>query len=68
MAGPIKKVGPFTQSVRSNRPTMKDAWEGMGYDWFKSPGATQHHDRVLRRENMGQKKTPPGDVRNKKRK
>lgn len=68
MAGPIKKVGPFTQSTRANRPTMKDTWEGMGHDWYKAPGSTQHHDRVLRRENMGQKMTPPGEVVNKKRK
>ena len=73
MAGPVQrsgkvtKVGPFTDTVRANRPTMADAWVGMGNDWFKAPGATQHHDRVLRREKMGQKMTPKGDVRNKKR-
>jgi hypothetical protein len=69
MAGPIRKVGPFTDTVRANRTTMADVWDGMaGQDWFKAPGSTQHHDRVLRRENMGQKKTPKGDVRNIKRK
>lgn len=67
MAGPIKKVGPFTQTVRTNRGPA-DIWVGLGHDWYKAPGATQHHDRVLRRENMGQKMTPKGDVRNKKRK
>ena len=68
MAGPIKKVGPFTQTVRANRTTVGDIWQGLGHDWYKAPGSTQHHDRVLRRENMGQKMTPKGDVRNKKRK
>jgi hypothetical protein len=47
---------------------MSDAWAGMkNQEWFAGPGATQHHDRVLRREAMGQKMTPKGDVRNKKR-
>lgn len=64
----VKKIGPFTQSVRANRVGMADTFHGLGYDWFKAPGSTQHHDRVLRREAMGQKKTPEGDVRNKKRK
>lgn len=60
----IRKVGPFTQSTRANRTTMADVWDRLGHEWYEAPGATQHHDRVLRRENMGQKKTPPGDVRN----
>lgn len=67
MAGRIKKVGPFTQTVRANR-TPAETWQGLGHDWYKNPGATQHHDRVLRREEMGQKMTPPGDVLLKKRK
>ena len=68
LVGKIRKVGHFTQSVRANRPTMADAWIGLtGEEWFKAPGATQHHDRVLRRESMGQKMTPKDDVRNIKR-
>lgn len=67
MSGKIRKIGPFTQSTRVNRSNMADAWHGLGHEWYAAPGATQHHDRVLRRENMGQKKTPEGDVRNKKR-
>lgn len=63
----IRKIGPFTESVRANRTTIGDIWSGLGRKWDKAPGATQHHDRVLRRENMGQKMTPKGDVRNKKR-
>lgn len=66
MAGPIRKEGSFTDTVRANRSTMADVYEGMrDQEWFAAPGSTQHHDRVLRRENMGQKKTPKGDVRNK---
>ena len=65
MAGPIKKVGPFTQTRAANRPTMADAWVGMGHDWYKEAGAMQHHDRVLRREAMGQKMTPKAPPANK---
>jgi hypothetical protein len=63
MAGPIRKEGSFTDTVRGNREGMADVWDGMrNQEWFDAPGATQHHDRVLRRERMGQKKTPPGKV------
>lgn len=65
MAGPIKKIGPFTQTVRVNRSTMADAWAGMGHDWYREAGAMQHHDRVLRREDMGQKMTPKAPAGNK---
>lgn len=59
----VTKVGPFTESCRELR--TPDQWaEGLGREWYKDPGSTQHHDRVLRREKMGQKMTPKGDVRN----
>ncbi len=65
LVGKIRKVGRFTDTVRANRPTMADAWVGLkNNEWFKAPGSTQHHDRVLRRESMGQKMTPKDDVRN----
>ena len=68
LVGRIRKVGHFTQTVRANRPTMDDAWVGLDDEnWYKAPGSTQHHDRVLRRESMGQKMTPKDDVRNIKR-
>ena len=63
MAGPIKKVGPFTETVRPLR-TPSETFQGLGREYYKDPGSTQHHDRVLRREGMGQKMTPKGDVRN----
>lgn len=65
MAGPIRKVGPFTQTTGVELPD-KQMWRGLGREYYAAPGSTQHHDRVLQRERMGQKKTPKGDVRNKR--
>lgn len=66
MAGPIKKVGPFTETVRSET-TEAETWVRLGRDYYADPGSMQHHNRVKRREDMGQKMTPKGDVRNIKR-
>lgn len=63
----IRKVGSFTETKRVLR-TPGEMWQGLGREYYKDPGATQHHDRVLRREGMGQKMTPKDDVRNMKRK
>ena len=65
MAGPIRKIGSFTDTVRPLR-TPAEMFQGLGHEYYASPGATQHHDRVLRREKMGQKMTPPGRVVNTK--
>lgn len=60
------KLEPFTQSNRSELDGKRNAagvFQGLGRTYYAAPGATQHHDRVLRREQMGQKMTPKDDVR-----
>lgn len=60
MPGPIRKVGPFTQTVAALNSKPRDAIVGRT---DRAPGDGQHLDRVRKRAAMGQKKTPMGGVK-----